>query len=225
MVAVDEIDPADLPIAVATENGTDPRMTGARRSHRAQPKRARRSSRHRWPIVTTSLVVLLAVIIGGGYIAWRWSQDQYYVGANSKGEVVIYRGVNQRIAGIDLSKPYHLTGIQLAQVPAPYQQTVKATDAASSLGDARAIVANVQSAVTSCLQQYTQLRDWVTKENAYLAAQARAKLAKQAKQAKKPAPSVPPNPGQQPPKAAAMCPPSTAFGIAASDLVSAPGHS
>ena len=172
--------------------------------------------------MTTSLVVLLAVIIGGGYIAWRWSQDQYYVGADSKGEVVIYRGVNQRIAGIDLSKPYQQTGIQLAQVPAPYQQTVKATDAASSLGNAQAIVANVRSAVTACLQQYTQLKDWVTKENAYLAAQARAKLARQAK---KPAPSIPPNPGPQPPKAAAMCPPSTAFGIAASALVSAPGHS
>ena len=101
MVAVDEMDPAAMPLAVATENGTDPRMAGARRSHRAQPKRGRRSGRRRWPIVTTSLVVLVAVILGGGYVAWRWSQDQYYVGADSKGQVVIYRGVNQRIAGIE----------------------------------------------------------------------------------------------------------------------------
>ena len=67
--------------------------------------------------MTTSLVVLLAVIIGGGYIAWRWSQDQYYVGADSQGQVVIYRGVNQRIAGISLSRPYQKTGIPLSQVP------------------------------------------------------------------------------------------------------------
>ena len=52
-------------------------------SHRSQPAlRARR----RWPIVTTALVVLLAVVIGGGYAAWRWSQSQYYVGADSKGQ-------------------------------------------------------------------------------------------------------------------------------------------
>jgi PPM family protein phosphatase len=168
--------------------------------------------------VTTSLVVLVAVIVGGGYIAWRWSQDQYYVGADSKGEVIIYRGVNQRIAGISLSKPYQPTGIELAQVPAPYQQAVKTTDAASSLSNAQAIVANVRTQVTACQQQYTQLKDWVTQENAYQAALAQAK---QAKQAKKPAPKVPPNPGPQPSKADGMCPPSTAFGIPASALAPA----
>ena len=136
--------------------------------------------------------------------------------------MVIYRGVNQRIAGISLSKPYQQTGIQLAQVPAPYQQTVKATDAASSLGNAQAIVTNVRTAVTACRQQYTQLKDWVTKENAYQAAVARAKLAKQAQETDE---QHPPNPGPQPPKAAAMCPPSTAFGIAASALVPTTGRS
>jgi PPM family protein phosphatase len=227
MVAIDEMDPAAMSLAVATGNGTDPRMA-ARRSHRAQPKRARRSGKRRWPIVTTSLVVLVAVVVGGIYVFWRWSQDQYYVGADSQGQVVIYRGVNERIAGINLSKPYQQTGIELAQIPAPYQQTVKATDTASSLGNAKAIVTNVRNAVTACRQQYTQLKDWVTKENAYQAAVARAKLAKQAKQAKqakKPANSIPANPGPQPPKAGAMCPPSTAFGIAASTLVPATGHS
>ena len=191
---------------------------GARRSHRAQPKRTRRSGRRRWPIVTTLLVVLLGVIIGGGYIAWRWSQDQYYVGADSKGQVVIYRGVNQRIAGINLSRPYQQTGIQLAQVPAPYQQTVKATDAASSLGNAQAIIANVRSAVTACRQQYTALQDWVTRDNAYQAAVALAR--KQHKPVNRIA-----NPGPQPPKAAPMCPPATAFGITASALAPATGPS
>jgi hypothetical protein len=218
MVAVDEMDPAAMALAVATENGTGARTAGVRRSHRAQPKRASRSGRRRWPIVTTSLVVLVAVIIGGGYVAWRWSQDQYYVGADSKGEVVIYRGVNQRIAGISLSKPYQLTGIELAQVPAPYQQTVKATDAASSLGNAQAIVTNVRTAVSTCLQQYTTLRDWVQQDNAYQAAVVLAK------KNKKPTNNIP-KPGPQPPKAAAMCPPSTEFSIATSALAPATGHS
>jgi PPM family protein phosphatase len=169
--------------------------------------------------VTTSLVVLVAVIVGGGYIAWRWSQDQYYVGADSKGEVVIYRGVNQRIAGISLSRPYQPTGIELAQVPAPYQDTVKTTDAASSLGNAQAIVANVRTAVSVCLQQYTALRDWVTKDNAYQTAVTLAR------QKKKPTKGIP-RPGPQPPRADGMCPPSTAFSIAASALVpAATGHS
>src|SRR5690349_21554 len=163
MVALDDLDPDELALALASENGTDMTAVRARRSHRAQPRRARRS-RRRWPIVTTSLVVLLAVVIGGGYVAWRWSQNQYYVGADSKGQVVIYSGVNQRILGISLSHPYQQTHIQLAQVPAPYQGTVKATDAASNLSSARAIVANVQKAVNGCKQAYLNRQAWVARE-------------------------------------------------------------
>jgi PPM family protein phosphatase len=216
MVAVDDLDPASMPLAVATGNGTDPAMARPRRSHRAQPKR-----RRRWPIVTTSLVVLLAVVIGGGYIAWRWSQDQYYVGADSQGRVVIYRGVNQRIAGISLSSPYRVTDIKLGQVPAPYQQTVKATDAASSLSNAQAIVTNVQNAVSDCLAQYTKLRDWVTAETSYLNAVTRAR------QQHKPTKGIVNQAGQKPSNPAGMCPPSTAYDIPAAAIAApstAPGH-
>ena len=218
-VAVDDLDPDGMPLATASENGTDLTAVRARRSHRAQPKR---SSRRRWPIVTTSLVVLLAVVVGGGYIAWRWSQDQYFVGADSKGQVVIFRGVNQKIAGVSLSHPYQQTGIQLSQVPSPYQQTVKATDTASSLSSARAIVANVQNAVNACRQAYQDRQAWVPKDKAFKAYQAAVALAN--KQHKKP-PAAVANPGLGPAPAGPMCPPSTAFGIAAADLVPATGAS
>jgi serine/threonine-protein kinase len=182
-------------------------------SHRSQPAlRARR----RWPIVTTALVVLLAVVIGGGYAAWRWSQSQYYVGADSKGqEVLIYRGVNQHVAGISLSHPFRGTGIKLAQVPPSYQQTVKATDAAGNLSGARAIVANVQHAVNACKQAYLDRQAWVARENLFKAYRAAVVVA--SKQHKKP-PAAVADPGAEPPLAGAMCPPSTVFGIAAADL-------
>jgi len=220
MVALDDLDPAAIPLDLDSEDGTDLTALRARRSHRAQPKRAQRSGRRRWPIVTTSLVVLLAVVVGGCYWFYQWSQDQYYVGADSKGQVVIYRGVNQRIAGISLSHPFQQTGIALAQVPAPYQQTVKATDAASSLSGARSIVANVQNAVNGCKQAYLDRQAWVTKENAFRANRAAAALA--TKQHRKP-PAAVPNPGPEPPQAGAMCPPSTVYGVAASSLT--PGSS
>ena len=181
-------------------------------SHRAQPTGR---PRRRWPIVTTSLVVLLAVVIGGGYAAWRWSQDQYYVGADSKGQVVIYSGVNRHIAGISLSRPYHGTGITLTQVPAPYRQTVKATDAASNLSGARAIVANVQNAVNTCKQAYLDRQAWVARENLFKAYKAAVVVA--SKLHKKP-PAAVADPGAEPPLSGAMCPPSTVFGIAAANL-------
>jgi protein phosphatase len=220
MVALDDLDPDELALALASENGTDMTAVRARRSHRAQPKRARRSGRRRWPIVTTSLVVLLAVVIGGGYVAWRWSQDQYYVGADGKDQVVIYRGVNQHIAGISLSRPYQQTGIKLTQVPPSYQQTVRATDTASNLRSAQAIVANIRSAVSTCQQEYATLQQWVVKDNAYQAAVALAR--KQHKSAKEIKGIQ--GPGPQPPKPS-MCQPSTAFGIASSALVPAAGAS
>jgi len=163
--------------------------------------------------------VLLAVIIGGGYVAWRWSQDQYYVGADSKGEVVIYRGVNQRIGGLSLSKPYQGTGIMLAQVPLPDQQTLKATDAASSLNNAQAIVGNVRAAVNTCKEQYAALQSWVTLDNRYQAAVTLArKNRKPINKIQKPPP--------QPASPGATCPPPQAFGIAASAVaVPAAGHS
>ena len=220
MVALDDLDPDELALALASENGTDMTAVRARRSHRAQPRRARRG-RRRWPIVTTSLVVLLAVVIGGGYAAWRWSQDQYYVGADSKGqEVVIFRGVNQHIAGISLSHPYHGTGINLTQVPPSYQQTVKATDAASSLNGAQAIVANIRSAVTKCQQGYTALQQWVAEDNAY---QAKVALARKNHKPAKDIKAIQ-GPGPQPARPP-MCQPPTAFGISADALVPSPGAS
>jgi hypothetical protein len=183
------------------------------RSHRPRPERAARAWFRR-PIVTTSLVVLLFVVIGGGYIAWRWTQNQYYVGADGNGQVLIYRGVNQRVLGVSLSRPYQQTGIRLTQIPAPYQQAVQATDAASSLSNAQAIVANIHSAVTTCQQQYTALREWVIAENVYQTAVTQAR--KQHKSV-----NGIPKPGPQPTGPSATCPPSTAFGIAASALVPA----
>ena len=133
-------------------------------------------------IVIVPLVALLVVVIGGGFIAWQWTQSQYYVGADSKGEVTIYRGVNQRIAGISLSSPYQATGIRLAQVPTPYQQTLEATDAASSLSSARAIVANVRNAVNTCKQAYLDRQAWVARDNLYQAYKAAAAAGRQAAQ-------------------------------------------
>jgi serine/threonine protein kinase len=192
-------------------------------NHRSPP--ARRPGRRPWLFVATVLVVLLAAVMGGGYAAWRWSQNQYYVGADSKGqEVLIYRGVNQHIVGISLSHRFQGTGIKLTQVPPSYQQTVKATDAASNLSGAQAIVANIRSAVATCQAGYTALRQWVIKDNAYQAALARAR--KQHKPAKDIAKDIKaiPGPGQQPTRPP-MCQPSTAFGIAPDALVPSPGAS
>jgi protein phosphatase len=225
-IAPDDLDPADLEsIALtASENGSG--AGHGRHGRRAQPRggdAAGPAGRRRWPIVTTSLLVLAAVIIGGGYIAWRWSQNQYYVATDSKGQIVIYRGINERVAGISLSSPYQRTGIPLAQVPSNDQQTVKTAYASGSLSQVQTVVGNVRAAVNQCRDQYTTLQRWVAADNTYSRYQAEVA---QARKKKPPAGIVslgppPPNPGPQPPRAAATCPPPQEFGIPASALVPA----
>jgi len=215
-VGVSSLVPGELYTPAA--DADEPDSTAAMHATRAARFRfsidwARLAQQLRRRIVIVPVAALLLVVVIGGFIAWRWTQSQYYVGANSRGEVTIYHGINQQIAGISLSSPYQATGIQLVQVPTPYQQTLQATDAASSLSEAQAIVANVRSAVTACRQQYLARKAWVAEENAYQQALA------QARSEHKSTGGIA-NPGPQS-AITASCAPSTAFGIAASDLVPA----
>ena len=191
----------------------------------AQP-RHRSSGRRRWPIVTAALGVLVAVIFGGGFIFWNWSQGQYYVAADSQGQVAIYRGINQHILGISLSSKYELTGIQLDQVPQNYQQAVATAGSSGSQSQVSQTVANIRTAVDACRTAYLAQQVWVTKDNAYTAYQARVAVARAQHSTGIPSlgPS-PPNPGpppvgagQRPSGTGGTCPPSTAFGIPASTL-------
>jgi hypothetical protein len=216
-MTLDEAGPDITQLTAASENGAGPGTAEARRRHRAQGKRAR-AGRRRWPIVTTSLVVLLAVIIGGGYIAWTVSQGQYFFTTNSKGEVVIYRGVNQRIAGVSLFRFYSRTGISLAQVPSNYQQPIRDGNAVGNLAYVHRTTADIRKAVSQCQQQYARLEQWVTAQHNYQRALA------QAKARKKPARGIP-GPGPQP-SVNPGCAPAAAFGIPASALSPAvTGHS
>jgi PPM family protein phosphatase len=251
--AVDDLDlDPMLTSAVASltvsENGADPQVTRARRSHRAQPSRSRGRSagkapgsaprnahRRRWPIVTTALVVLVAVVIGGGYIFYRVSQNQYYVAANSNGQVLIYRGINNyHFLGVNWFSPYQQTGLQLAEVPSNDLQAVKTAASSGSLAQVHQTVANIDAAVKECRTQYALQELWVSKENAYRAYEAEVAAAKQ----KRPTGSTanlgpqPPNPGpsplavgQRPSGTGGTCPPSETFGIPASVLTPASGSS
>jgi protein phosphatase len=112
----------------------------------------------RWPVVTSILVVLLLLIAGGGYAAWRYTQGQYYVGA-ADGQVAIFRGVNERVAGMSLSSVYVRTGIPMSGVPANDAPKVEATITATGLADARRIVLNIRHGYL-CQQAFTAVQKW-----------------------------------------------------------------
>jgi PPM family protein phosphatase len=115
--------------------------------------------RRRWPLVTSALVVLVVLIVGGAYAGWRYTQDQYYVGTDS-GKVVIYRGIMQKVAWVNLSKVYRQTSIPLAMLPSTDVQSIRSTIQASGLTDAQRIVGNIRSDYQRCQNAYQAVQAW-----------------------------------------------------------------
>jgi PPM family protein phosphatase len=116
------------------------------------------AGRHRWPVVKFALAVLLIAIVGGGYATWRYTQTQYFVGTYS-GQVVIFRGINQQLAGISLSSVYQRTGIPMSQVTANDLPSIQDTIVATNLADAQQTVLNIRHDFT-CQQAVTAVQKW-----------------------------------------------------------------
>ncbi len=167
--------------------------------------------RRRWPVVTTLLVLLVLLLGGGLYGGWRYVQGQYYVGVQN-GNVAIFRGVNQSLAGISLSSLVQKTNLPISQVAAGSQGMIRQTIPESSLAHAQSLVQTMQNAVTTCQGRYRALAAW---QVAY--AKYQGELAAYRARRTKVAPKD--NPGAQPQAPeAADCAPSTAFGVPASAL-------
>ena len=154
-----QVRPASRPVTAgpATATAEEERDTDDEEDDRPAGHHAARV-RRRWPVVTTILVLLLVVVVGGGYAAWRYSQSQYYVGTDGH-EVIIYRGVNQRVLGMSLSHVYRRTGIPMAHVPDNDVTQVRSTITAASLADAQKTVSNIRQQYT-CQQYDAAYADW-----------------------------------------------------------------
>ncbi|MCX5036633.1 MULTISPECIES: Stp1/IreP family PP2C-type Ser/Thr phosphatase [Streptomyces] len=98
-------------------------------------------------------VLALAVIGGGTYGGWRWTQTQYYVGTNND-HLALYRGISQDLAWVSLSKVQKdHPEIELKYLP-PYQQKlVEATIAEDDLNDARAKIEELAVQASACKKQ------------------------------------------------------------------------
>ncbi|MGY5053663.1 Stp1/IreP family PP2C-type Ser/Thr phosphatase [Streptomyces sp. 900105755] len=98
-------------------------------------------------------VLALAVIGGGLYGGYRWTQTQYYVGANGE-HVALYQGISQDLAWVSLSKvETDHPEIELKYLP-PYQQKqVKATIAEGGIKDARSKVQELAVQASACKKE------------------------------------------------------------------------
>jgi serine/threonine protein phosphatase PrpC len=91
-------------------------------------------------------VVLLGLLWVGVAAAWSWSQQQFYVGSGTGGDaevVVIYRGLNADLPGVDLSHPYETSNVSLDLLSDYQAGQVRDGIDADSLEDARQTVQNL----------------------------------------------------------------------------------
>lgn len=104
----------------------------------------------KWLKRSLYIVLALAVIGGGVYGGYRWTQNQFYVGAKNE-HVALFRGISQDLAWVSLSKvEKDHPEIELKYLP-PYQRKqVEATIAEGNLADAREKISELSTQASAC---------------------------------------------------------------------------
>lgn len=109
-----------------------------------------RSAGRKWFTRSVYVVLALAVVGGGLYGGYRWTQTQYYVGANEE-HVALYRGISQDLGWVSLSKVEEdFTKVELKYLP-PYQRKqVEDTIAEGSKASAHTKIEDLSKQAAAC---------------------------------------------------------------------------
>ena len=105
--------------------------------------------RRRWVVSGIGLLVIAVVLAVVGMVAYRWSQRQYFVAGHAS-KVAIYRGVQATIPGLTMNRVAEDTDVTIASLPDFPAEQVRSGIAATSLSDARRIVARLGDAARVC---------------------------------------------------------------------------
>ncbi len=140
----------------ATRGGADekaaepaPRIRAGRHSGEAavasgvvRERRARHLlRRHKAVAALIAVVIVLALIIGGGYLATR---NLYFIGTNANGIVTIYRGLPYDLpAGIPLYETFYVSGVPASLVP-PDRRSAVFNNNLRSESDAASLVRDLE---------------------------------------------------------------------------------
>ncbi|MER6995401.1 Stp1/IreP family PP2C-type Ser/Thr phosphatase [Streptomyces sp. NPDC000410] len=109
--------------------------------------------RRKWLKRSLFIALALGVVGGGLYGSWRWTQTQYYVGANED-HVALYRGLSQDLGWVSLSKvEKDHPEIELKYLPPNQRKNVEQTITEGSLTDARAKIEQLATQASACKKE------------------------------------------------------------------------
>ncbi|GAA1260115.1 Stp1/IreP family PP2C-type Ser/Thr phosphatase [Kitasatospora nipponensis] len=105
--------------------------------------------KRRWFRRSAIMVVALGLVGGAAYGGWQWTQGKYYL-ADHNGKVTVYQGINQNLAGLNLSSFYQEYPIEVTDLPVYQQQQLKSTIEAGSLAAANERVKEFDAQAAVC---------------------------------------------------------------------------
>ena len=104
----------------------------------------------RWLKRSFFLLLAIAVIGGGLYGGYRWTQTQYYVGSKDQ-HVALYRGISQDLAWVSLSEvEKDHPEIELKYLPAYQRKQVEETIAGGNLPKAQTKIQELSLQASAC---------------------------------------------------------------------------
>lgn len=98
----------------------------------------------RWRLTGLLAFAVLGCVLGG-YLAYDWTQRQYFVGDDA-GQVAVFRGVSQELGPLTLSAVYERApGLPVEALPPVYRDRLADTIHADDLDDAHNTVARLRA--------------------------------------------------------------------------------
>jgi PPM family protein phosphatase len=99
---------------------------------------------------TLGSLLIISVLLGGGFAVWRWMMHQYYVG-DQRGTVAIFRGLPQDLGPIPLSSVDEVaTDVPIRDLPPYSQDRISQGIVAGTRSEALQIVANLRRQAEEC---------------------------------------------------------------------------
>ncbi|HZK06132.1 MAG TPA: protein phosphatase 2C domain-containing protein [Actinomycetaceae bacterium] len=121
---------------------------GIRAAEAEQEEERRPRRRRRLAGAVIGIALILALLAGGVWAGYRWTQAQYFV-ADEDGRVTIFKGIPQSLGPLNLSEVHERTDIQVERLTGLAQSRLEAPITRGSLAEAEAVVENLRSEIVT----------------------------------------------------------------------------
>ena len=123
----------------------EPQMTSAIRAPTPSTEPYEEPARRTWPKKLAVLLIILLLLAGGAFGATRYVlANSWFVGVNDEGNVTIFKGIPEEIAGLTLSRQEEVTDLAAADLPQSLEANVSEGIKVDSAEEAQQRVSDLQ---------------------------------------------------------------------------------